>query len=121
MTTALTATCPTCGSTQGKACRDGGTPTAPHPARREALDNLRTVSLSVFFVIRDVGPLRRGDLVVGEQPHAGSPGVKVLRRHGDESNLPRIIHASAAVWVGWAAEFNPNLFNPNEALEAFPV
>jgi hypothetical protein len=75
----------------------------------------------VFFVIRDDGILRRGELVVGEQPRAGSPGVKMLRRHGSDAHLPQVIRASTVVWVGWATEFNPDLFDPTEALEAFPA
>ncbi len=120
MTTALTAACPTCGSTQGKVCRDGRTPTTPHPARRNALQSLRTNGGSVFMVIRDVGQYRRGDLITGTPPRAGSNGVTVRRHLGGTRTDSALLAASAVVWVGWEDEFTPTLFNLTEALEAFP-
>ncbi|MGW8431707.1 zinc finger domain-containing protein [Curtobacterium citreum] len=121
MTTALTATCPTCGATQGKICRDGRTPTTPHSARRDAHNALRAGSASVYFVVRDDGPLRRGDLIVGAPPHVGSPGVKVQHLLSDHRPVAGVVRASAVVWVGWETDFNPALFDPTEALEAFPA
>jgi hypothetical protein len=121
VTTALTATCPTCGSTQGKICRDGGDPTSPHLARRTALTELRNGSDSVFMVIRTGTQFHRGDLIVGTPPHPGSTAVTIHRRLDEPTNDTCTIGAATVVWVGWADEFNPNLFDPLEALEAFPA
>ena len=72
------------------------------------------------MLTRPAGPLAAGDIVTGRPPLRGETAVTVTGRFGSYGSVTGTIRASSAVWVGWADEFNPDLFDPTEALEAFP-
>ena len=73
------------------------------------------------MLIRDVGQHRRGTILTGRQPCVGAPGVTVTGVFGSSAPASGTVRASSVVWVGWADEFDPDLFDPTEALEAFPA
>ncbi|WIB65868.1 hypothetical protein [Curtobacterium sp. MCBD17_040] len=121
MTTSLTVVCPECGARQGKACRTAsGASSAPHSLRRDRLADVRQVSDAVYFL--PYGDPRldlpAGDLIVGRRYVPDPTLVVGIRRLTDGQPLNHRI-LTRAYWVGWEPDFNPDLFDPAEALEAF--
>ena len=119
--TALTVTCPVCGSTQSKACRDAtGVIMAPHRERVGVREGRDRNTLSVYLLLRDDSGLglTAGDLLVGHPDLATTNYLTLLYRLGDRKQPAYGLPTNAVTWVGWADQFNPNLFDPQEAIDA---
>lgn len=119
--TALTVTCPACGATQSKACRETtGDITAPHRERRGVMEGRDRDTLSVYLLLRDDPglDLAAGDLLVGHPDQAMKNYLTLLYRLDDRKIPAYGLPTNAVTWVGWADQFNPDLFDPQEAIAA---